>query len=490
MIANMDAYDDVVLKEAKDVDVDIVKDVQDANEEETKPTKLQKVVDVVTIAKIITEVVTAASTTIIAADVLIHAATTAAASILNAAPSRRRKGVVIRDPKESTTTSIIIHSKSKSKDKGKGILVNDVTRLQTLVDKKKVVITEALIRDALRLDDAEYIEYLPNEEIFPELARMGFEKPSTKLTFYKAFFSSKWKFLIHTILQCISAKRTSWNEFSSSMASAIICLSSGRKFNFSKVMEKHGLSKREGLGEVPATRVNLVEFGVMGDGSPKVSNISPLVSPSTTINMPRGLYSIDVAATFEVPLTTIGDLHKLINDIKAGKHEAGLVDVITIGIPSLSGDGFTKETIHVEYEWRSPRCDICKIFGHVHDHYPKMVVGPPIVTTSNYILDLGMHRLGKEVDRLSQVPEVSVDPLLLIIIRELLDCTLTVLARDYSCISGSYSRLCHPSSIVTEYILDLGMHRLGKEVDRLSQDEAVEETLNQDRRGDDVKAIT
>nr|GEX34782.1 hypothetical protein [Tanacetum cinerariifolium] len=32
----------------------------------------------------------------------------------------------------------------------------------------------------------------------------------------------------------MSAKRTSWNEFSSSMASAVICLSSGRKFNFFK----------------------------------------------------------------------------------------------------------------------------------------------------------------------------------------------------------------------------------------------------------------
>nr|GEX37341.1 hypothetical protein [Tanacetum cinerariifolium] len=67
-----------------------------------------------------------------------------------------------------------------------------------------------------------------------KLARIGYEKPSTKLTFYKAFFLSQWKFLIHTILQCMSAKRTSWNEFSSSMASAVICLSSGRKFNFSK----------------------------------------------------------------------------------------------------------------------------------------------------------------------------------------------------------------------------------------------------------------
>nr|GFB89682.1 hypothetical protein [Tanacetum cinerariifolium] len=76
---------------------------------------------------------------------------------------------------------------------------------------------------------------LPNEEIFAGLARMGYEKPSTKLTFYKAFFSTQWKFFIHTILHSLSAKRTSWNEFSSAMASALICLSSGQRFNFSKV---------------------------------------------------------------------------------------------------------------------------------------------------------------------------------------------------------------------------------------------------------------
>nr|GEW30725.1 putative ribonuclease H-like domain-containing protein [Tanacetum cinerariifolium] len=55
-------------------------------------------------------------------------------------------------------------------------------RLQALVDKKKVVVTEATIRDILCLDDTEGVEYLPNEEIFTELARMGYEKPSTKLT--------------------------------------------------------------------------------------------------------------------------------------------------------------------------------------------------------------------------------------------------------------------------------------------------------------------
>ncbi|GKB74101.1 hypothetical protein Tco_0935513 [Tanacetum coccineum] len=62
--------------------------------------------------------------------------------------------------------------------------------------------------------------------------------------------------------------------------------------------------------------------------------------------------------------------------------ETDLVDVVTIGIPSLTRDDFTKETIRVEYEWRPPRCDKCKIFGHVHDHCPKKVV---IVTTSTVV---------------------------------------------------------------------------------------------------------
>nr|GEW46823.1 ribonuclease H-like domain-containing protein [Tanacetum cinerariifolium] len=67
---------------------------------------------------------------------------------------------------------------------------NDVVRLQALIDRRKVIITEDKIRQALRLDDADGVDCLPNEEIFAELARMGYEKPSTKLTFYKAFFQS------------------------------------------------------------------------------------------------------------------------------------------------------------------------------------------------------------------------------------------------------------------------------------------------------------
>nr|GFD08827.1 hypothetical protein [Tanacetum cinerariifolium] len=69
----------------------------------------------------------------------------------------------------------------------------DVTRLQALVDKKSIVITEEVVCEILHMNDAEGVICLPNEDIFAGLARIGYEKPSTKLTFYKAFFSTQWK---------------------------------------------------------------------------------------------------------------------------------------------------------------------------------------------------------------------------------------------------------------------------------------------------------
>nr|GEU86570.1 hypothetical protein [Tanacetum cinerariifolium] len=74
------------------IDLDHANKVLSMQEEESEPTKIQKVVNVVTTAKIITEVVTAASTTITATDVPIPAATTAAAPTHTVAPSRRTKG--------------------------------------------------------------------------------------------------------------------------------------------------------------------------------------------------------------------------------------------------------------------------------------------------------------------------------------------------------------------------------------------------------------
>nr|GFC14591.1 hypothetical protein [Tanacetum cinerariifolium] len=68
--------------------------------------------------------------------------------------------------------------------------VNDAIQLRALIDGKKVVVSEDIIRRDLYLDNVDGVECLPNEVIF----------------------------------ECLSAKRTAWNEFSYSMASVVICL--------------------------------------------------------------------------------------------------------------------------------------------------------------------------------------------------------------------------------------------------------------------------
>nr|GEX80106.1 hypothetical protein [Tanacetum cinerariifolium] len=83
--------------------------------------------DVVTTAKLITEVVAAVSKLVTAARATIAdvpAATITDASVRVAvASTRRRKGVVIKDPKEESTAKI--PAETKSKDKGKGIVVEE-----------------------------------------------------------------------------------------------------------------------------------------------------------------------------------------------------------------------------------------------------------------------------------------------------------------------------------------------------------------------------
>ncbi|GJR49943.1 hypothetical protein Tco_1400464 [Tanacetum coccineum] len=112
--------------------------------------------------------------------------------------------------------------------------VNGDAQIHALIDGKRIVVSEATIRRDLHLANEGGVDCLPTSTIFEEIARMGYEKPSQKLTFYKAFFSPQWKFIIHIILQCLSAKTTAWNEFSSTVASTIICLATNQKFNFLK----------------------------------------------------------------------------------------------------------------------------------------------------------------------------------------------------------------------------------------------------------------
>ncbi|GJR53786.1 hypothetical protein Tco_1404307 [Tanacetum coccineum] len=76
--------------------------------------------------------------------------------------------------------------------------VNGEVQLHALVDGKKIIITESIVRRDLQLEDAEGVDCLPNATIFEQLALMG-------------------------------SKTTAWNDFSSTMASAIICLATNQK---------------------------------------------------------------------------------------------------------------------------------------------------------------------------------------------------------------------------------------------------------------------
>nr|GEV51042.1 hypothetical protein [Tanacetum cinerariifolium] len=78
--------------------------------------------------------------------------------------------------------------------------VNDDVQLCVLIDGKKVVVSEAIIRRDFYLDDTDGVECLPNVEFFKELARIGYEKPPPRLTFYKAIVrnvDSPSKFLMY-----------------------------------------------------------------------------------------------------------------------------------------------------------------------------------------------------------------------------------------------------------------------------------------------------
>ncbi|GJV90768.1 hypothetical protein Tco_1538581, partial [Tanacetum coccineum] len=149
--------------------------------------------------------------------------------------------------------------------------INEEVQLHALVDGKKIIISKAFVKGDLKLEDEEGIACLPNSTIFEQLALMGYDKISQKLTFYKLFFSPQWKFLIHTILQCVSPKTTAWNEFSSTMAFAIICLATNQKFNFSKfIFEDEAVHKELGDSLVrAATTTSSLEAEQENGGGPR-----------------------------------------------------------------------------------------------------------------------------------------------------------------------------------------------------------------------------
>ncbi|GKB65102.1 hypothetical protein Tco_0921288 [Tanacetum coccineum] len=83
-------------------------------------------------------------------------------------------------------------------------LDNGEIELTATIDGKVKIVTEASVRRHLQLADSDGISSLPTTKIFEQLSLMGYVSTSDKLTFQKGHFSPQWRFLIHTILHCLS----------------------------------------------------------------------------------------------------------------------------------------------------------------------------------------------------------------------------------------------------------------------------------------------
>nr|GEX06464.1 hypothetical protein [Tanacetum cinerariifolium] len=114
---------------------------------------------------------------------------------------------------------------------------NQETKILATVDGKSRTISKSSLMRHLKLSDEEGISSLPDAKLFENLSLMGYNiLPNQRFTFQKGKFSHQWKFLIHTIMQCLSPKSTGFNEFSSNIATAVVCLATNMVYNFSKMI--------------------------------------------------------------------------------------------------------------------------------------------------------------------------------------------------------------------------------------------------------------
>nr|GFB15033.1 hypothetical protein [Tanacetum cinerariifolium] len=103
---------------------------------------------------------------------------------------RRRKRVVIRDPEESTTPSTIIPAKTKSKDKGKGILVEEP---KPLMKQEQIEQDEKYAREL----EAKLYRNINWDEVIDPVNKKAKEDNVVK-RFFEKYFDSTVAFLQKT----------------------------------------------------------------------------------------------------------------------------------------------------------------------------------------------------------------------------------------------------------------------------------------------------
>ncbi|KAJ9546591.1 hypothetical protein OSB04_019134 [Centaurea solstitialis] len=108
--------------------------------------------------------------------------------------------------------------------------------IQTTICGHSLTLTPAKIRFHLQLHDEGGISMLTPSVIMESFVKMGYTGSRTSLKYLKGKFCPQWRFFVHTLLHCFSKKTTSFGEFSSTIASALVCLATNQVFNFSQMI--------------------------------------------------------------------------------------------------------------------------------------------------------------------------------------------------------------------------------------------------------------
>ncbi|GJY49775.1 hypothetical protein Tco_0439731 [Tanacetum coccineum] len=115
-------------------------------------------------------------------------------------------------------------------------IINEVAHIEAKVAGKKILVSEASVRTDLMFNDEDGTNCFDNQVIWDTLRDIGYEGSLTLLSFSKPLFSPQWKYLVHTLLHCLSSKSSSWDQFGTNIASALVGLATNQKFNFSKLI--------------------------------------------------------------------------------------------------------------------------------------------------------------------------------------------------------------------------------------------------------------
>ncbi|GJW30840.1 putative ribonuclease H-like domain-containing protein [Tanacetum coccineum] len=171
-------------------------------------------------------------------------------------------------------------------------------QITATIDGHSMTITEASLRRHLKLDDHDGITSIPNSEIFEQMALMGYHTDSDK---------------------------TAWEQFSRQLHTVVICLSTNRTFNFSRLIFEH-----------------------------MVSNIS---SPHKFLMYPRFIQiCLDMqrkqlqqhSRTYHVPSLSIKVLNNMKRPTKgySGQEVALFPTMLTVSKPSTSPSRITSSPLH------------------------------------------------------------------------------------------------------------------------------------------------